>query len=424
MQYFSFWDIDSTLLKSAEHIKNPHLTLPILLFQSRAKGHHVGILTNRGPNDDAAFTIKQLLEELRQFGVEIPSSHIIIAGGVNATPSVEDWYALNEAIKNTGPMEAITKNLAALELTEKGQELASRTQEKKTWQELLNVRFDGKNYFFVNFFNARYKDASYHFESGVCPKDELQLGMIDDLENISQAANTLGKPCFGIKASRGGNPPEFLSQRDPDDDYYEDMYLFALSMRTGLDAYAKDLLQNPGSHLEEDPIVRLSALLYAWHRFYTTCHTSHFQSAIKRLNELQCEQFLEMLKYIEKYANEHKDAHYRPVEKLILIFQARKDFLFLETAYDKYQSLQKTYLPSGTFDRLRKALSYKEAKETLFEQQLQELFVRINRLRRSSDLELRGKAEDVLQTINSSPDRSTETSVYTKRRPKIGSAIK
>lgn len=329
--FFTFWDMDDTSVKIFDNqIKNPHLLLPILLFQMHANNQHVGILTNRSPSDiETGYPVAQYLKDLKTFGISIPEAHVIHGGGENGAAKMDSLHKLDEAIKE------LTEQVKALKLTEAGSDLADKLSMA---DELINARYKGKNYWITEFLRSRFDEATerYRFESGYCSKDQLHIGIVDDLRQIAEQTAILGKQFFGVKASQGGNPPK-LGQEE---DYYSDGYLFEFAERIGFTAFATHYFKGTRAFRRTHPLQKISAMLFAWHLFPDEVKLMHFMEFEKQLDDTECEQIARMLEYISLHANTHTDAHYRPVDELAGLFRIWADIKFLHGAIDEVEKLK------------------------------------------------------------------------------------
>lgn len=333
--FFTFWDMDDTSVNTDDTIKNAHLLLPIKLFQTRATNQHFGILTNRAPSDKNKYSVNQYLCDLNDFGIVIPRDHVIFGGGENAQQSNKDLDDLELALRT------IQAQIQSLKLTDVGDELAKifPQDESNPLGKLMSAKYHGKNYHITDFLNRHFYEQAleYRFQTGVCAKDALTFVMIDDLESISEKTQLLGKQFIGIKASRGGNTPKYFE--DPED-FYQDDYLFCLAETIGLADYAKSLLRDRISHANDDALLQISGLLYAWHAFPKEIDLHSLSQFKQVLTSTECEQVAKMLGYIKKHANTHPHAHYRRVDELANLFQNWADDHFLNDALDKYQIIK------------------------------------------------------------------------------------
>ncbi|HRE33196.1 MAG TPA: hypothetical protein PLD88_14560, partial [Candidatus Berkiella sp.] len=222
----------------------------------------------------------------------------------------------------------IRAQLETLHLTEEGQNIAS--QMEQGFKGLMQTKYHGKNYHLTMFLNKHFHTESqtYCFMSGQCSKTQLHVGMVDDLDKIAEAMSCLGtENFFGIKASRGGNPPK---GEVSDDDYYCDDYLILLAKRIGLVTFVCDVLEERVVPIEENAMLQIAALLYAWH-IEPKRSLTPFQSLAKHLTQAECDQVANMLAYIKVHANCHPHAHYVPVDELHYFFQCMADQAFLST---------------------------------------------------------------------------------------------
>lgn len=337
--YFTFWDMDDTSVKSCDNlIKNPHLLLPIKLFQSVAPNQQLGIMTNRSPNDlETDYTVKEYLSLLSSFGIFILDKHVLFCGGINADQRNKEHHQFEQAV------DIIAKQIESLKLTDIGAELAHALQISpeimgKTHAILRSsllgsiqaAKYHGKNHQLLDFLNQHYNEATdtYTFGRLVCPKKALIYGIVDDLESIAAQTQILGTAFFGIQASGSGLPP---TGAKPVGDYYQDDYLFKVAKKIGLAQYAQGLLTR-GDYTQggEAAIMKVAALLYAWHAFPDTVSIEDFKIFGKILNVHELECIAKMLEYISKFANTHKDAHYRDVSELARWFRYCADVAFLE----------------------------------------------------------------------------------------------
>lgn len=328
--YFIFWDMDDTSVKCYDNrIKNPHLLLPIKLFQSVAPNQQLGIMTNRAPSDlETDYTIKEYLVLLRSFGIFILDEHVVFGGGTNAKQQNKEYHQLVEAVN------LIAQQIDSLKLTDIGAELvqAHATLKASLFDKIEAAKYHGKNHQLVEFLNRHYNEMTqvFTFGSVSCAKKALIYGIVDDLETIAAETQILGNGFLGIQASRGGNPP---GVDRPVGDYYKDDYLFEVAEKIGLSQYAAALLMGECTVDDGEPaMMKIAALLYAWHAFPDKIELRHFKifEKILSVDELEC--IAKMLEYISKFANRHKDAHYRDVRELAACFRDWADTAFLAWA--------------------------------------------------------------------------------------------
>ncbi|MGE4350354.1 MAG: hypothetical protein AB7D28_11415 [Candidatus Berkiella sp.] len=328
--YFIFWDMDDTSVKSCDNqVKNPHLLLPIKLFQSAAPNQQLGIMTNRAPSDlETDYTVNEYLALLRSFGIFILDEHVIFGGGTNAEQRNKEYHQLELAV------DFIGKQIDALKLTEIGTELAQTHAilETSLFAKIEAAKYHGKNHQLVEFLNRHYNEItqSFTFGSVHCSKKELIYGIVDDLATIAAETRILGDGFLGIQASPGGNPP---SADRPVGDYYKDDYLFEVAEKIGLSQYATELLIGDCAVDHGEPaMMKIAALLYAWHAFPDKIELRDFKIFEKILNVDELECIAKMLEYVSKFANIHQDAHYRDVSELAACFRHWADTAFLAWA--------------------------------------------------------------------------------------------
>lgn len=328
--YFIFWDMDDTSVKSCDNqVKNPHLLLPIKLFQSAAPNQQLGIMTNRAPSDlETDYTVNEYLALLRSFGIFILDEHVIFGGGTNAEQRNKEYHQLELAV------DFIGKQIDALKLTEIGTELEQAQAILKTnlFAKIKAAKYHGKNHQLVEFLNRHYNEItqSFTFGSVHCSKKELIYGIVDDLATIATETQILGDGFLGIQASPGGNPP---SRDKPVGDYYKDDYLFEVAEKIGLSQYTTALLMSKHAVGDAAPaMMKIAALLYAWHAFPDKIDLRDFKIFEKILSVEEFECIAKMLEYISRFANTHPDAHYRDVSELVACFRHWADTAFLEWA--------------------------------------------------------------------------------------------
>lgn len=299
---FTGYDMDDTTVNLAvnqdedDKIKNPHLLLPIMLFQTHAPNQHLGIMTNRSSEDEATpYTVSRFLKDLFSMGIIIPKEHVLFGRGKNGDPSMNALVELENTFK-------------ALALTD------HREKASKVWEQmegLTTLLFEGKNHMISSFLLRCHnpKTNVYHFQAEVygktkleaCPKEKLTFVFLDDKKEITDPVPNLGKQFSAVKAT--------------DRTENNDEYLFELADKIGLTTYAVDLLKNPQKHADDSPMMRLAALLYAWQRFPEKCPVSQFESF--KTTTIDIEQCVRMLFFIQENANKHKDASYRPVGEIL-----------------------------------------------------------------------------------------------------------
>lgn len=347
-QFFTFWDMDDTSIfweKDETHagiervrIKNPHLLLPVLLFQTFAPNQHVGIMTNRPPSDNIVeYTVKMFIDDLHHFGIHIPEDQIIFCGGENASQMNDELKILRNAL------DSLPKQLQSLKLIESGEDFSQ--QASSVHQMLCGLdrkKYDGKNYFIIKFLNEHFQEDTqcFNFKKGICARSRLILGIVDDYENIAKAAKQLGAGFFSILASRGGNAPKDRSTQEDIHEYYRVDYFDKLAEIIGLNSYCENLLTSPEKHLHDHPMLQLAALLFLWQRLNTRNIKKRIIEIEKQLSDMQCEQIAKMLENIMALKISHPEAQYKPVEKLAEIFSPRADRHFLNTVIEQLRSLE------------------------------------------------------------------------------------
>lgn len=343
LTYFTFWDMDDTSVDLKNNlIKNPHLLLPIMLYQTFAPNQHVGIMTNRTPEDlETDYTVKQYITDLSRFGIIVPTSQVIFGGGINNRQSNNELHELSAA------MEVICKQLRSLQLTA-GPTLSAKilgSDEKSYFDQMLNAKFSGKNFQINAFLNSAFNEQTkeFHFEKGQCPQEGLVVCLVDDLEKIAGVASLLGERFIGIKAARGGKPPAELDYPIEDDDFYQDEYLIEVANKIGLTSYASQLL-SAGQLEHKNAMLQMAALLYAWQVLPQQVNIKHFMTLAKLLSSVQLEQMAQLLTYIHEHANEHPQAHYRSVNKVAKLLRHLANEAFLETAAEMLCSLKQKIL--------------------------------------------------------------------------------
>jgi hypothetical protein len=344
-QFFTFWDMDDTCIfwevndgREIVKIKNPHLLLPVMLFQTFARNQHFGIMTNRPPTDDIVeYTVKMLRDEIHDFGIDIPDSQVIYCGGENSNVRNKELHILENALAS------LPQQLQSLKLIENGGDFV---QQANSMQKLLlsvnSRKYDGKNYFLINFLNQHYFEDlhSYAFPKGTCPKGDLILGIVDDIGNIAKAAEQLGTGYFGVQASRGGNAPRENSTQEDIYDYYRVDYFHKLASIIGLSDYCESLLSSPENHKHDHPMLQIAALLFIWQKSNTKSIKKQIKEVEKQLSELQCEQIAKMLGYIIERKISHPHAQYKSVDELIAIFSPKADRYFLNTVAEQCSTIE------------------------------------------------------------------------------------
>jgi len=342
--FVSLCDMDDTAVyNNTKTIKNAHLLLPIKLFLSKAPNQLLRILTNRNSVDEAdnpnIYRMSQYLADLNSFGIELSQEDVIFAGNIEVSGKMtEDWHELNTAL------EIVQKHLQSLRLTETGQELSRlippaprdpMADSVGPLAKLVAAKFHGKNYHINRFLVEHHKDSHYQFGKYHCSEDALTVIMVDDLDTIAETTKALGSKRFiGIKAPGGGKFPE----RVPD--YYKVDYLLSWAQRIGLTHYAQSLIHSPQDHREDNRMLQLAGLLFAWQAFPEKMSQDHFFQLIKLCNQAELSQIANMLQYIKKHPNLHKDAHYKPIDELSELFQIAADEKFLDEYLTQLERVQ------------------------------------------------------------------------------------
>jgi hypothetical protein len=345
--FLTLWDMDDTsVATNNKTIKNAHLLLPIKLFQTRAPNQHFGILTNRSPAEESdnqiIYPVRQYVQDLQDFGISIPEDHIIF-GGPGGEPALRlntDWQQLELA------MQILEAQIQSLKLTEAGVEIAKKLPQVTgknnatgPLAELIAAKYHGKNYLITDFLNKHFHAGAneYRFQTGTCLKDALNVLMVDDLASIAEKTKQLGNGFIGIKASEGGKPPKGDENSHA---FHQDDYLFELAERIGLAAYARSVLEDPKKHANDDTLLQISALLYAWHSSLQL-PIKHFMRFEKLLTEIECDQIANMLEYIQAHPNTHSvHAHYCPVNDLAVMFRNWSNSAFLNTVAVQLQVIK------------------------------------------------------------------------------------
>ncbi len=345
--FVTLYDMDDTSVRTDTNkaIKNSHLLLPIKLYQTRAPNQHLGILTNRSPADEGntleIYPVHQYVQDLQAFGISIPEDHIIFggAGSEQALQLNTDWQQLELAMK------ILEAQIQSLKLTDAGVEIA-RKLPKVTGKndatgpiaKLVAAKYHGKNYLITDFLNKHFHASAneYRFQTGICPKDLLRVVMVDDLASIAEKAKLLGKNFIGIKASEGGKP---LKGDEDSQAFHQDDYLFELADKIGLAAYAKSVIADPKKHANDDILMQISALLYAWHS-PDRLSTKHFFRFEKVLTAIECDQVANMLECIQAHPNTHTHAHYVSVNELAVLFRSWSNSAFLNTVATQLQAIK------------------------------------------------------------------------------------
>ncbi|MGD9592208.1 MAG: hypothetical protein AB7V32_06790 [Candidatus Berkiella sp.] len=327
--FFTFWDMDDTSIAlSSASIKNPHLLLPIMLFQTYAQNQHFGIMTNRGPDDNVyPYTVTMYQEDLRDFGISLCDEYIVFGGG-------EKGRALQFAHQNALlAIDTLQAQLESLTLAEDEDVLAQQLKQLQLISQTLEEKkYSGKNNCILEFINGRYHQGlrQYQLVKGICDKKNLVVGIVDDLDNIAQATANLGTGFFGVQASRGGNPPKGNAL---DDNFYSVDYLHELAQKIGFEAYSERFINDPKSHRHDHPMLQMAALLYQWQ--LQKAKDGLFEKVIKRMNPEQCYQIQEMLDYIMHVNAYHEQAGYRPLDAIFQCLNARTHSVFLNQCLAK-----------------------------------------------------------------------------------------
>lgn len=357
----TLYDMDDTSVRTdGDHaIKNAYLLLPIKLYQTRAPNQHLGILTNRSPveesDNSSVYPVRQYVRDLQTFGISIPEDHIIF-GGPGGEPALQlntDWQQLELAMK------ILETQIQSLKLTETGIEIAGKlpaatgkNDATGPIAQLIAAKYHGKNYLITDFLNKHFNAVAneYRFQTGICTKAALTVIMVDDLASIAEKTKLLGKGFIGIKASEGGRPPKGDENSHA---FHQDDYLFELADRIGLAEYANSVVADPKKHANDDPLMQISALLYAWHT-PLKLPIKHFFRFEKVLTAIECDQVANMLEYIQAHPNMHAvHAHYFPVNELAVMFRNWSNSAFLNTVGTQLQTIKSkmatlSRLPSST----------------------------------------------------------------------------
>lgn len=327
--YFNFWDMDDTAINLLDFsIKNPHLLLPLMLYQTYRPNQHIGIMTNRSPQDDVVdYTVKQFLTDLKSFGIIIPQAHVVFGGGENARPAGEDYAALKKSV------DVLTAQLQSLAVTSHRAAFLQQTTELSALYNLiLETKFEGKNYLFIQFLNNHYiaERDTYEFSTGLCKREDLIVTMMDDLKTIAKPMNNMGPAFFCVQAAPGGKAP--AKGTEEENQYYSVDYLHKMAQRIGFCDYALELVSDPEKHQSDHPLLQFAGLLYLWQLGAEACKVAHFQRLHDSLQPAHLNHAFNLLHYLDSTPYWHPQARFKMVTELVHIFKPRADREFLASA--------------------------------------------------------------------------------------------
>lgn len=360
--YLVFWDMDDTLIDTKHQIiKNPHLLLPILLYQTVTQNQEWLILTNRSSDENAMsneehfYATTTLKKDLSKFGI---SWHHPVMFGMGQG----SYNGQQEREELEGAIEVLRRNFAALSMSKGQSNLLSLFAQGLTdpfeaiQESFYDSRYKGKNYAIQAFLkeHATHDEASVKLAKTTSLKKDLYIGMIDDNEAIGgeEILSPLGDNFFGIKAARGGNPPK--TESDDEDDYYSDAYLIHVGKLIGLHQFAKAVFTTKERH---HPMQMMATVLYAWHQQEMVEHLEANQINLllifeELLNDFDAQSWLQvksLLKYLHKIEQddnlpplENKAKHFRSTQPLLKHMQElniEREMLLLAKAKQEYNAL-------------------------------------------------------------------------------------
>ncbi len=335
MDFFTFYDMDDTLVNLRQNvIKNAHLLLPILLFQTHSKNQAIGILTNRNRADEHTqdYKVADFIQNVGNFGIDIPQSHVRFGGGENAKKIATAHFNLEQAVAT------LTQQLSTLCLHQQVDDRIKSITNNMDF--LIETKYMGKNFIITEFLNEHLQGKSYIFDNVSFPCDQLVIGIVDDLEGIPEATEALGDNFFGIKASRGGKRPEDLSQQSrssEDDLYYSDQYLIKLADNIGMTRYLRSLRKNSVEHQNDPAMLKAAAFLYGLHATPKKINLNNILALLPELGQTGIIQLSLMVECIINKANTHGDACYRSMDELLNILRAQSSLN--KDDFDDYKSL-------------------------------------------------------------------------------------
>ncbi len=350
-QFLSFLDVDDTCVfwrkanpldpnsKDEAKFKNFHLLGPVLLAKTFAENQHIGFLTTRPPSDNLVdYTVKLIRQDLASFGIDIPEEHVIFGGAENNSQNEKLLRVVEEAL------EMLPEQFASLRVTEKGEALSLQGPVvQQALLELLKIKapIKTKNCYIIDFLNAHLqKDKSYTLCKGNIPQENLIVGLVDDMKDNADGPKELGNDrFFGIKASRGGNPPKEGRPEEDFKEYYGVDYLYELAHKIGFKSYCDSFLQNSDNHHDDHPMLQMAALLYLWQTSESPMIIRGIKEVEKRLKDVECEQIAKMLDYTISLKIANQYAKYKPVDELVEIFRPRADRHFVETMTQKLSEI-------------------------------------------------------------------------------------
>lgn len=364
-QYFVFWDMDDTSYHfTYQKIKNPHLLLPILLFQCHAENQHFGICTNRTPTEEEVeYKVSDYLAVLRECGIHISEKHVVFGGGRNMTPQNLAHGALESAF------QTINEQVGALTFSDAAEPLRKQLDQFKT--QLIEARISGKNFIINDFLNDKFDSSQQHFqfETGTCAGEDLIVGIVDDCDTISSKISLLGGQCFGIKASRGGKP-DFKVNEGEVDDYHSDAYLIELAQKIGLHQLAEDLLMSSDGipNSPKHTMIHIAAMLYAWHAspMKESIEIEVLVNMIGTLSADQIKNIINILDHTIGYKDHTTDEHhYNRVEELRQSIAAKHELACLQEVILEPEPLETSSKDEGELNHKNNAPIPKK-KESFF----------------------------------------------------------
>ncbi len=334
---FTFWDMDDTCVDSwNKTIKNPHLLLPIMLFQSFGANQFFGILTNRDIKKEAAsdYPVEKFQSELASFGITLSQDFIKFCGG-------DDSFNAKYEVSTKGLdlLSQFFSKLQICEIDEADEQRENHLAQSNALKELRRYFIDsmeprifhGKNYYILDFLEKHLNESKsmYHFSGLSCTKDNLIMLLVDDNPDIAEPAKNLGINNFvGITASRGGK--DLPKEGDTTDNYYSVDYLHVLAKQLGLAAYAQQI------NAKDHPMLQMAALLYLWQN--GNCKINDFAELLKQINAQECVQLRDMLAYIDK--NSNFQTGYKPVDEIYKLFKTNADKNFLASVFDQITDIE------------------------------------------------------------------------------------
>lgn len=346
LHYYTFWDMDDTLLTMQKFtFKNPHLLLPILLYQTHSPNQELGVMTLRPPQDDTVeYSVKDFVTDVAHFGIEFPQNHIVFCGGGEL-----DVRDQRSRLDSDAAFAYLISKFRELSLTKGEQAQVRIAQLEAMKKELHEAKHLGKNNFICFFLESKLNKETqiYQFSKSQCHASLQRFVLVDDADRNASAISALGENFRGILASKPGK----ILAGDDESLWYSINYLTILAEHIGFAHYALDVLQNPKGHRDDNTMQQFAALLYCWQAFPDKCLVENFYDIEKRLNSKEYIQVFSMLDYIKENTSAHPLTQFRAVDGLLEFFKVKANYVLKERLSILEQEINELFSPSPSSEK-------------------------------------------------------------------------